>query len=154
MLNIEDFIKRLEFIMEHFSLNASSFADKINVQRSSISHLLSGRNKPSLDFVMKIFDVFPELNLYWLLDGSGTYLKNDKIEQDEKKPDLSSTPIIEIETKKANPVANEVHVEINDGHLNQSANSLFEKSTGKHIQRIVLFYTDGTFENYSPSNTK
>ena len=76
MLNTEDFIKRLEFIMDHFGLSASSFADKVSVQRSSISHLLSGRNKPSLDFVMKVLDIFPELNLYWLLDGSGYFLKN------------------------------------------------------------------------------
>jgi predicted transcriptional regulator len=59
MVNIEDFIKRLEIILDYYSLNASSFADKIGVQRSSLSHLLSGRNKPSLDFILKILEVFP-----------------------------------------------------------------------------------------------
>ena len=54
MVNIEDFIKRLEKILDYYSLTASSFADKIGVQRSSMSHLLSGRNKPSLDFILKI----------------------------------------------------------------------------------------------------
>ncbi|PZQ78296.1 MAG: XRE family transcriptional regulator, partial [Flavobacterium johnsoniae] len=51
MVNTEDFIKRLEKILDYYNLTASSFADKIGVQRSSISHLLSGRNKPSLDFI-------------------------------------------------------------------------------------------------------
>jgi hypothetical protein len=39
------------------------------VQRSSLSHLLSGRNKPSLDFILKIVDVFPDVDLYWILNG-------------------------------------------------------------------------------------
>ena len=54
MVNIDDFIKRLEIILDYYNLTASSFADKINVQRSSLSHLLSGRNKPSLDLVQHI----------------------------------------------------------------------------------------------------
>jgi transcriptional regulator with XRE-family HTH domain len=45
------------------------FADKIGVQRSSLSHLLSGRNKPSLDFILKILDVFPDVDLYWMING-------------------------------------------------------------------------------------
>ena len=47
--------------------------DKIEVQRSSISHLLSGRNKPSLDFVLKVLDNFKEVELYWLLNGKGEF---------------------------------------------------------------------------------
>ncbi len=63
MVNIDDFVKRLETLLEYYNLNASSFADKIGVQRSSLSHLLSGRNKPSLDFILKILEVFPEVDL-------------------------------------------------------------------------------------------
>src|SRR3970040_2522612 len=77
MVNIEDFIKRLEIILDYYSLNASSFADKIGVQRSSLSHLLSGRNKPSLDFILKILDVFPDVDLYWILNGKGTFPKSE-----------------------------------------------------------------------------
>ena len=77
MVNTEDLTKRLEIILEYYSLNASSFADKIGVQRSSLSHLLSGRNKPSLDFILKILDVFPEVDLYWILNGKGTFPKSE-----------------------------------------------------------------------------
>ncbi|MBK9224402.1 MAG: helix-turn-helix transcriptional regulator [Flavobacterium sp.] len=75
MVNSEDFIKRLEFILDYYSLTASGFADKIGVQRSSLSHLLSGRNKPSLDFILKILEFFPEIDLYWILNGQGNFLK-------------------------------------------------------------------------------
>lgn len=77
MLNTEEFIKRLEVLFDHYSLSAASFSDKIGIQRSGISHLLSGRNKPSLDFVMKIIATFPEVDLYWLLTGEGNLIKSD-----------------------------------------------------------------------------
>jgi transcriptional regulator with XRE-family HTH domain len=73
MVNAEAFTKRLEQLLAHYELNASSFADAVGVQRSSISHLLSGRNRPSLDFVMKVIARFPEVNLYWLLNGKGEF---------------------------------------------------------------------------------
>ena len=69
MVNTEEFIKRLERLLDYYGLSASAFADKVGVQRSSISHLLAGRNKPSLEFVMKVINTFPEVNLYWLLNG-------------------------------------------------------------------------------------
>ncbi|MCH7524064.1 MAG: helix-turn-helix transcriptional regulator, partial [Bacteroidetes bacterium] len=53
--------------------SASSFAEKIGVQRSSISHILSGRNKPSLDFILKVLSSYPEVELYWLLNGKGIF---------------------------------------------------------------------------------
>ncbi len=73
MVNEKDFADRLQQIMNSNSLSASAFADTIGVQRSGISHILSGRNKPSLDFVLKVVKAFPEVDLYWLLNGKGTY---------------------------------------------------------------------------------
>ena len=73
MVNSEEFIKRLERILKYYGLTASAFADSISVQRSSISHLLTGRNKPSLELVLKIVKTYPEVNLYWLLNGKGSF---------------------------------------------------------------------------------
>jgi len=73
MVNTEEFVRRLEKILKYYGLSASAFADKISVQRSTISHLLTGRNKPSLEFVLKVVKSFPEVNLYWLLNGKGTF---------------------------------------------------------------------------------
>ncbi len=73
MVNTSDFSKRLQKIIEYYGISASAFAERIGVQRSSISHLLSGRNKPSLDFILKVTRTFPEVNLYWILNGKGQF---------------------------------------------------------------------------------
>ena len=70
MLNTERFLERLEFLMENNRLNATAFAEKIGVQRSSVSHILSKRNKPSLEFMLKIHEHFKEVNLEWLILGN------------------------------------------------------------------------------------
>ena len=76
MLNNTEIVHRIQKIMNENELSASSFADRIGVQRSSISHILSGRNKPSLDFLAKIEDNFEEVSFSWLLkgDGKGNFL--------------------------------------------------------------------------------
>lgn len=73
MVNEKDVADRLAQIMAHYQLTASAFAERIEVQRSGISHILSGRNKPSLDFVLKVVRAFPEVDLYWLLNGRGEF---------------------------------------------------------------------------------
>jgi plasmid maintenance system antidote protein VapI len=89
MVNTEEFIKRLEIILDYYGLNASAFADKIGVQRSSLSHL-SGRNKPSLDFILKIVDVFPDVDLYWILNGKGVFLKIAKKNKSRKRKETTT----------------------------------------------------------------
>lgn len=64
-------IDRISLILRTKNINASQFADEIGVQRSSISHVLSGRNKPSLEFVQRILKRYPEINPDWLLFGKG-----------------------------------------------------------------------------------
>ena len=73
MVNEKEIAKRLERIMTYYELTASAFAEAIDVQRSGISHILSGRNKPSLDFILKVVRAFPEVDLYWLLNGKGEF---------------------------------------------------------------------------------
>ena len=80
MQDTKDFVQKLEKILDYFQLSASAFADKIGVQRSSLSHLLSGRNKPSLEFVIKITEAFPEVDLYWFLFNKGSFPKSNSTE--------------------------------------------------------------------------
>lgn len=122
MINSEKFTKRLQKVIEYYGESASSFAEKIGVQRSSISHILSGRNKPSLEFVLKVLSAFPEVELYWLLNGKGTFPK---------------TPETEIPTTPA-PSFEDLPKKI----------STSKHSTQKKIERIVIFYSDGSFENF------
>ena len=157
MVNIEDFIKRLEIMLDYYNLSASSFADKIGVQRSSLSHLLSGRNKPSLDFILKILDVFPDVDLYWILNGKGTFPKNSEqfdktvnnVEQVVKHniPTPTSAEIIPenlfSEIKIPNPIPALETKKI------ENQNSAKE-SDSTEIDKIVIFYKNGTFKSYVP----
>ncbi|GGW25798.1 helix-turn-helix domain-containing protein [Arenibacter certesii] len=122
MINNLDFIKRIERILKFYDLSASIFADKIGVQRSSISHLLSGRNKPSLDFVMRTAEAFPEVDLYWLLYGKGSFPHKPKSPSPTVTPTSGS---ITTEAKKTAP------------------------SGAGTVEKIIIFYRDGSFKAYT-----
>ena len=70
-------ISRIQLIMKSRNISAAQFADEIGVQRSSVSHILTGRNNPSLDIILKILQRFPEVNSDWILTGNGAMLKSD-----------------------------------------------------------------------------
>jgi transcriptional regulator with XRE-family HTH domain len=155
MVNIDDFVKRLEIILDYYALNASSFADKIGVQRSSMSHLLSGRNKPSLDFVLKILDVFPDVDLYWILNGKGSFPKNDA---EIVNPKAENTPEIEKVSPPIpyeNVVSTNLFSEMNkkaespENRILESQKNNFNSEEGE-IEKIVFFYKNGTFKVYVP----
>ena len=94
-MNIND---RFTKILEYSGFTASEFADEIDVQRSSISHIISGRNKPSLEFIVKIKNRFPEISWDWIILGQGEMLQNDSalstseskinLEEENSSPDL------------------------------------------------------------------
>lgn len=131
-MNTKDFSKRLEKVISFYGESASSFAEKIGVQRSSISHVLSGRNKPSLEFVLKIISRFNEVDLYWLLNGDGNFPKVIKKETTPK--DLFSSPT---SVSKSSIVENGINEK-----------KEIKNSNTKDIVRIVIFYSDGSFENF------
>ena len=122
MVNILDFTNRLKKILNYHQLTASLFADKIGVQRSSISHILSGRNKPSLDFILKVTNTFTDVYIYWLLNWKGEFPKEQGPTNKVFSPNESS--IIETSNSKSS----------------------------KKMNRIVVFYEDGTFEEYKKNN--
>ena len=135
MLNQEDFIERLHQIFKHYSLSAAMFADEIKVQRSSISHLLSGRNKPSLEFVLKITNRFKDISFDWLLTGKGSF----PLEKETVKPKQP----IESNSFEEPRVSNNLFTNVN----NESY--LSEKEAFKNnVVKIVMFYQDGTFKMY------
>ncbi|NDE29787.1 MAG: XRE family transcriptional regulator [Flavobacteriia bacterium] len=130
MLNIEDFISRIEKLMENHQLSAAAFAEKIGVQRSSVSHILSKRNKPSLDFILKVHHHFEEATLDSLLLG--------------KK--CASTPLPhDLEPKNQEE-------KIHPPHPRALASSE-KKSISSHseeIQQIIQVYKDGSFTVFIP----
>jgi len=87
--------ERISKVIEYSNFTPSEFADEIDVQRSSISHITSGRNKPSLEFIIKIKARFPEILWDWLVTGEGQMLKTElpetketveKVEEEMVKP--------------------------------------------------------------------
>ena len=153
MVNIDDFIKRLEIILDYYNLTASSFADKINVQRSSLSHLLSGRNKPSLDFIIKVIDVFPEVDLYWILNGKGVFPKseNTSIPLDVSEKRNQSIPWIESSLPEPDLFSTIVNANTPIYIEKNSVESIkTENNSSEEIERIVVFFKNGTFKNYKP----
>ena len=84
MVNTIEFTDRLKKVMVFHHFTASLFADKIGVQRSSISHILSGRNNPSVNFIDKMIRSFPDLNANWLVVGDGFMRKSDNVKEVQK----------------------------------------------------------------------
>lgn len=136
MVNSEEFSQRLQRILEHYDISAAAFSDAIDVGRSSISHILSGRNKPSLDFVLKIVQTYPEVELYWLLNGKGEFPKKSGA---EKKVENSrpASPIA--------PPAEESSISAQEVHQSLST---VKPTGGKIIKKILVLYTDGSFDAY------
>jgi len=153
MINTDDFIKRLEKILDYYNLSASAFADRISVQRSSLSHLLSGRNKPSLDFIIKVIEVFPEVDLYWILNGIGTFPKSEnssKPIKDEKNSSVDA-PFIQTKLESGDLFSVEVDKKIENEMQTQNINQYISnvKNNDCSIEYIVIFYKDGTFKKYN-----
>lgn len=163
MINTDDFVKRLETIFEYYSLTASSFADKINVQRSSISHLLSGRNKPSLDFILKVMESFPEVELLWLLNGKGNFPKSENqnsetqpfstIQKNEKDEEINSQDLFSENIQSSESQKNPVFEKRSENFSNMEVfNTTSAIDKNSNIEQIVVFYKDGTFKTYTQKN--
>ena len=129
MLNTDNFISRLEIIMEKNQLSAAAFAERIGVQRSSVSHILSKRNKPSLDFILKINNSFNEVTLDWLLS---------------EEPSEVIKPLAyldEIDKYALNDSKDESYVTPNNDENFDSSNEVTE---------VIKFYKDGSFKTFLP----
>jgi transcriptional regulator with XRE-family HTH domain len=132
--------ERLQRILTKEGIAPTRFAEIIGVQRSSISHILSGRNKPSFDMIQSIMSKFPKLNPDWLILGTGdmyrkvvqtTLFADPDTSKEASSP--STSPQHNIDTRK-------------EQQVKPSENSIFEK----RVERVIVFYNDRTFTEYSP----
>jgi transcriptional regulator with XRE-family HTH domain len=134
-------LDRILAILHYLNLSPSRFAESIGVQRSGISHLLSGRNKPSLEFIQKLLSRFPEIDPEWLLTGTGEMLKQSSSDQKVTiTPDLVERQVNEMKeiSVKQEPVKPPLRRKQGDT----------EESP---IEKIVYFYRDKTFREYFPA---
>ena len=137
MLNTTEVINRLERTMANHNLSAASFATKIGVQRSAISHILSGRNKPSLDFLMKVYESFDEVALEWLILGTTTSLPREIQDLDLFKSETINREMLDKTKSEA----------LTENNINSP--TITSKSEIA-LKEIVHFYEDGTFERFKP----
>lgn len=110
---------RVRTIMKSGNHSASEFADQIGVKRSNLSHVLSGRNKPSLDFLVKVISAYPKVNAAWLITGEA---RSEETPQPKTAITNTSKEITNAET-----------------------------ASEKEVEKILVFYKDGTFDTYSPN---
>ncbi len=145
---------RIKKIVETENISFSKFAEILDFQRSGISHIVNGRNKPSLEIVQKILENFDYINSEWLLFGRGPMKKDNFI---EKQGDLFSDNHISESNKikessdeknKDNSLSNEI--------LEKSSEKIDIKSSEelnisiKEVEKIVIFYSDKSFGEYKP----
>ena len=130
---------QIQEILTNERLSSSQFADRIGVQRSSVSHVLSGRNKPGFDFIQKILVAFPEINGDWLITGSGEMYKRK----------LHSEELFEAQKEVQTP-ENEDRIERKPVTMNikkpQKETAKNEKR--REIEKVIVFYSDRTFREY------
>ena len=132
MLNNTAIVSRIEEVRKNHQLTAASFATKIGVQRSAISHILSGRNKPSLEFLMKIHDSFDEVNLEWLILG-----KLSPLSQNLEIP--------------ANPRINKFPNVLDNILPESKSDILNESESAEAPKEIIYLYENGKFERFTPN---
>ncbi|HTX88864.1 MAG TPA: helix-turn-helix transcriptional regulator [Bacteroidales bacterium] len=131
---------RILEIIKVNGLTAARFAEIIGVPRSSISHLVSGRNKPSLEFLQKVLKGFPDINPEWLYSGKGAMMT----EKEENPAVVRESGIISGEDPE-NLAEKEVRKEAGKPRKKRES-----PDNVKAIEKIVVFYTDQSFREYLP----
>ena len=132
MLNNTAIVSRIEEVRKNHQLTAASFATKIGVQRSAISHILSGRNKPSLEFLMKVHDSFDEVNLEWLILGKPSPLSKN-LEISANHPEINQL------TNVLDNILPESKIDISN-----------ESQSAEAPKEIIYLYENGKFERFTP----
>lgn len=171
---------RIEHVLRAQNITATQLAEMMGIQRSGISHILSGRNNPSMDFIVKFKESFPEYNLEWLLLGNGPKTGYEQARQQKlhiPQPDLfeAVTEKEEIASIKKDE-SKAAHVSASDGQNNdvidkdgkknilnmevhdekkiapaKTEQVLKNDNPIKQVERIIFFYDDGSFEMFHPS---
>jgi transcriptional regulator with XRE-family HTH domain len=138
----------LEFLRAE-NKSSAQLADEIGVQASGISHILSGRNNPSLDFVLKMLEKYQFLSTEWLLFGKGSMYKDPKMQTlFETMPERNSEN--DIKQIKNEFLNRETGSESSQNNVYKPDESLSYSKTVPEVVKIVWFYDNNSFEEYIP----
>ena len=150
-------IDRIQKIIREKEITSGAFADMIGVQRSSVSHILNGRNRPSLDFVLKTLKQFPEIDPEWLLLGVGQMNRNNIHKSKYNVSSVITEPSIfdaMAEAEKNDRINEEIDepgVKEDKSIVNEVVK---EASQAVYVKHIAIFYSDSSFSLYHPKEIK
>ncbi len=130
--------------------SSAQLAEEIGVQPSGISHIISGRNKPSLDFILKMLDRYKYLSTEWILFGKGAMYKE---KQAQTLFDAYPEPVDSMNNEDLSPLKTRQAVEDHHNNSEQDSGITVSESLkrGTEVVRIVWFYSNNSFEEYFPA---
>ena len=144
---------RILKIMEREGLTPSKFAESIGIQRSAMSHIISGRNNPSLDVLLKILERFTYVDSDWLLFGKGEMIREHVLTE----PNLfTNTTIIPSNVQDSPEYRKEIRVEtpVNIQKQPVVEQVICQEKPSKNVSKIMIFYSDNTFDTFVPEKNK
>ena len=147
--------EKLEIIRTNERMNASELAKKLGVEASAISHIKSGRNKPSFDFVVKILAAFPHINPDWLLLDRGPYSRVDIDAATTTTPKLRDNVMDEpLQSVSLFDDVKNIEISGDNSADKNIENSIFpiRQKAGKIVERIIVLYSDKSFDSYNPTS--
>ncbi len=138
---------RIQKYMDEKNINAGELATMLEVQRSNISHILNGRNKPSAAFIEKMLVVFTDLNARWLLTGQGAMLDTINGQKNNDEDDRIISSVSAISSERAEPTR---HIELSTPPIRSSESNKTELPdlTDDDIEKIIILYRSGTFSSF------
>lgn len=137
---------RLQQFLTLEQLSPARLSEIIGIQRSGLSHILSGRNKPGFDFINKLLLKFPAINAEWLITGKGKIYKEqlspsvDLKANNESTVQYSDNTLFREETQVPEPSENLIKEKI-----------WTDDSKKRALKKMIFIYSDGTFVEYLPS---
>ena len=143
---------RISHILRAKNLTATQFAELMQIQPSNVSHLLSGRNKPSLDFLIKLKEVFPEYNYEWIILGKKPITTNDSniISKESVFDKVEMTQHNENVEDTENVIVPKSHdLDTNDNPVDSLIPKITNNSSSSSLKQIIYVYDDHTFEVYN-----
>ena len=130
---------RIEYIIRDNNLTSAKFAEILGVQKANISHILTGRNRPSLEIFIKILEKFPKINSEWLSFGKGNMYKSTE----ENISELSNSDSFGtlFDSNNDNIIPNPT--------LKEEESPIYFSKSGKSIRKIIVYYSDNTFQEFN-----
>jgi plasmid maintenance system antidote protein VapI len=140
---------RILALMSHEGMTPSKFAEAIGIQRAAMSHIIAGRNNPSLDVATKIMKRFKTVNPNWLLLGQGEMFTES---ENTETPLFQNEAVLPTVNADASENRKEIGVEtsINNQIIPVNQQIVYKEKTSKEVSRIIIYYSDNSFEEFLP----